>query len=184
MTNKHQLVHHFLEHAAAAQPDKTAVIHDGARYTYADIDRWAGQFASWLIGQGVKKGDRVLVLLFNGVEYVVSYYGAMKAGAIPVSLSTGITAEGLRPIIDELEPAACVTSKRFEDVFIQCGPACAGIKNILVKSPEKSWPGGFRPFHGTMSWAGAKSAPCVWMLRPLTLRASSTLPVRPERPKA
>jgi len=146
--NKHQLVHHFLEHAAAADPGKTAVIHDGARYTYGDLDRWAAQFASWLIGQGVKKGDRVLILLFNGIEYVASYYGAMKAGAIPVSLSTGITAEGLRPIIDELEPAACVTSKRFEDVFIQCGPACAGIKNILVKSPEKSWPGGI----SAVSW--------------------------------
>ncbi|HOO71602.1 MAG TPA: class I adenylate-forming enzyme family protein [Spirochaetota bacterium] len=140
--HRHSLVHHFLEAGARSFPGKPAIVHDGASYTYEEINRMADRFAAWLAGRGVQKGDRVLILLFNGAEYVVSYYGAMKAGAIPVSLSTGTTEEGLRPILAELEAAVCVTSKRFEDVFVGCDLAGAGVRSVLVKDPDKQWPAG------------------------------------------
>lgn len=135
------LVHQFLEHSAEAYPGKVAVIADDFRPTYKEINLWADQFAAWLINTGVSHGDRIVIVLMNSIEYIVSYYGAMKAGAVPVALSTGITADGLVPILQELEPFAMVTSQRFEKVVNEAMLSFNGIQQLLIKDPQENWNG-------------------------------------------
>ena len=91
------LIHHFLEKSAAQFPDKVALIHEQTRATYGQINADADSLASFLVGRGVQKGDRVVILLENGYEYVVAYYGILKAGAVVVPLSTGTKPAGLNP---------------------------------------------------------------------------------------
>ena len=66
-----------------------AVLSDflGARLTYAQIGAKADRFAATLIGWGLVKGDRVGLYLPNVPDYLVAYYGALKAGAIIVNMS-------------------------------------------------------------------------------------------------
>ena len=135
------LVHHLLEKSAERYPDKVAVIADDSRLTYHEVNARARQLASWLIDQGICRGDRVVILLMNSPEYIVSYYGSMMAGAVPVALSTGITAEGLVPILDELEPFICITSKRFEPVFKGIDFSAHHVKRLIVHDPVEAWPG-------------------------------------------
>ncbi len=97
------LVHHFLERSARLYPDKVALIHGKVRATYSEINDRADNLASHLISGGVQKGDRIALLMENCLEYVVSYYGIMKAGAIAVPLNSDLKPEGLRYAISDLE---------------------------------------------------------------------------------
>ena len=93
------LIHHFLETSAKAYPDKTALIHEDVRVTYDRINGMANQLARWLIDRGIKHGDRVALILENSLEYVVSYYGTLKAGAVAAPLSSDIKPNGLRHLL-------------------------------------------------------------------------------------
>ena len=59
----------------------------GARLTYAQIGAKAEQFAATLLSWGMAKGDRIGLYLPNVPDYLVAYYGALKAGAIIVNMS-------------------------------------------------------------------------------------------------
>ena len=108
------LVHHFLESGAKRFPDKTALIHGDVRATYGEINNYSNQLCLWLVDQGVSRGDRVVLLLKNSLEYVVSYYAILKAGGVAVPLSTDIKPDGLNPLLAGLNPSAIITSGKFE----------------------------------------------------------------------
>jgi long-chain acyl-CoA synthetase len=59
----------------------------GARLTYAQVGDMAARFAAALSGWGVAKGDRIGLYLPNVPDYLIAYYGALKAGAIVVNMS-------------------------------------------------------------------------------------------------
>jgi len=66
------LIHDFLAKSAARRPDKTALICEGQRVTYAQIEAASNRLANALVGRGLKRGDRVALYLPNNFEAVVS----------------------------------------------------------------------------------------------------------------
>jgi len=74
-------LHHFLEEAASKYPDNIATIFVGAKKTYREINELADRMATALANLGVKKGDVVALLLPNSPQFVIAFYGALKAGA-------------------------------------------------------------------------------------------------------
>lgn len=131
---KNVLVHHFLENSAQRFPDKIALIHGDVRATYEEINTKANAVAHWLVGQGVCTGDRAALLLENSLEYVVSYYGTLKAGAVAVPMSTDIKPGGLSNLLSELEPVAIISSKKFEKLFI---PLVTSAPNLQATANEQ-----------------------------------------------
>jgi long-chain acyl-CoA synthetase len=77
----------LLEQAAARYPDRVACRYYAQELTYCELLAQARKFKGVLIGQGVKPGDRVAVLLPNLPEYLVALFGGWMAGAIVVALS-------------------------------------------------------------------------------------------------
>ncbi|GED69449.1 long-chain-fatty-acid--CoA ligase [Brevibacillus reuszeri] len=75
---------YFLEESAATYPDSTAIYFMGKRITYRELLLLSYSFANALIKRGVKKGDRVAIMLPNTPQTVISYYGALFAGATVV----------------------------------------------------------------------------------------------------
>lgn len=76
-----------LVEAAAAFGDRPALVQDGARTSFAALERLSARFASALAGHGVGAGDRVGVLLPNVPAFIGAYYGALRIGAIVVPLN-------------------------------------------------------------------------------------------------
>jgi len=127
----HQLIHHFLEHSAERYPDKIALIHEDTRATYAEINTQANHLAQHLVDSNVKPGDRVVILLENSLDYVVSYYGTLKAGAVAVPLSTDLKPDNLNSLLAELEPAALITKNRFDRILKASDQSL--IKNLKLR---------------------------------------------------
>jgi acyl-CoA synthetase (AMP-forming)/AMP-acid ligase II len=80
-----------LRRAAEAWPEKTAMITPetgGQEYTYRQLEEQSSILGASLVGLGVKTGDRVGLWLKNSREYILSFYGILKAGAVVVPIST------------------------------------------------------------------------------------------------
>jgi long-chain acyl-CoA synthetase len=76
-----------LERWAAAKPSHPAVLFEGRRIGYGELDAAASRLAHALRAHGVAAGDRVALFLPNIPEYLVAYYAAQKIGAITVSIN-------------------------------------------------------------------------------------------------
>lgn len=75
------LVHDFLINSAARLPDKVALVCDGKRLTYRDLDQMTNRLAHALVEHGIRRGDRVAIFAPNSVEAVVGIFAVLKAGA-------------------------------------------------------------------------------------------------------
>ena len=80
-------VHGLLEETAHAHAQKTALVFGSQELCYAKLDEVANQFANTLLKLGVRKGDRVALYLTNGVAFVVSFFGVLKAGRVVSAIS-------------------------------------------------------------------------------------------------
>ena len=67
--------------------DKTALIFYGRKISYRELRDQADRFATALSDLGVKKGERVALLLLNSPQFIIAYFGALKAGATLTPIS-------------------------------------------------------------------------------------------------
>ncbi|MCC6780802.1 MAG: acyl--CoA ligase [Hyphomicrobiales bacterium] len=103
---------YFFDGARARVPDKVAIIdlHGGRERcsTYRDLDRRMNAVATMLVRLGVRAGQRVAMLIGNRTEFVEFFFGAMRAGAIPLPLNIRLAAETLTRIVVGAECALVV----------------------------------------------------------------------------
>src|SRR4030066_701623 len=67
--------------------DRTAIIFYGKKISYRELRDQVDRFATALHDLGVKKGDRVALLLLNSPQFIIAYFGALKAGATLTAIS-------------------------------------------------------------------------------------------------
>jgi long-chain acyl-CoA synthetase len=77
-------LHHFLEESARLWPDRPALIYGGRSLSYKFVAAEARRWAGIVRDLGVRKGDRLLILLPNVPQAVIGLYGALMAGAVAV----------------------------------------------------------------------------------------------------
>ena len=94
-----------LESAAASFPGREAIVFDGRRWTYAEIEEQANQVANGLLRAGIRQGDHVALVCPNRPEFVTSYFGILKVGAVVVCVSALLKA---REIAYQLEHSDAV----------------------------------------------------------------------------
>lgn len=107
------LVQAILEQSAREHPDKPAAWHNGVWKTYGELNRQADQVAVFLVELGVKPGDRVAILLENSFDYITAHFGALKAGAVEVSLNTELAADGLKQLLVDCEAQVLIAANKF-----------------------------------------------------------------------
>ncbi len=83
---------------AARRAGATALVYLGTRYTYGRLREWAARFAGGLARLGVEPGDRVLLYLPGGPQWVVAWLGTLEAGAIAVPITPIYAAPEVRQI--------------------------------------------------------------------------------------
>ncbi len=74
----------FLETAANWTPNHIATIFYGSKLTYGQLNKLVNQFGHALHGLGVKKGDRVMIILPNTPQMIIAYYATLKIGGVVV----------------------------------------------------------------------------------------------------
>ena len=77
----------ILRESARRDPNRVAIILDSFKFTYAQLDTLSNQVASSLRAAGLKKGDRVGLMLPNVPQFPIAYFAILKAGAIAVPMN-------------------------------------------------------------------------------------------------
>ena len=67
--------------------DKTAIVFYGRKMSYKELREHVDRFAAALHDMGVKKGDKIALLLLNSPQFIIAYMGALKAGATLTAIS-------------------------------------------------------------------------------------------------
>jgi len=80
-------LHQLLVDSALKQPGGAAIIFEGRVINYRELNELTDRFANALEDLGVRKGDKVALLLPNLPQFIIAYYGALKAGAAVTPLN-------------------------------------------------------------------------------------------------
>ncbi|NQU14089.1 MAG: long-chain-fatty-acid--CoA ligase [Desulfobacteraceae bacterium] len=105
---------YLLKRAAFKHPDKEAIVSEEGRWTYAQWEANANKRAQALARHGVKKGDHVATIFFNGNEVLETYLALMKLGAVIVPLNVRLAPGELQYIIEHSEASSLILSHEFE----------------------------------------------------------------------
>ncbi|MBM7173525.1 amino acid adenylation domain-containing protein, partial [Streptomyces sp. G44] len=119
-------MHELFEEQAARTPDATALVHEGERLTYGELDARAARSAGLLTARGVRRGDTVGVYLERSAELVVAVLGTLKAGAGYVLLDPGFPAGRLRGMARDAGIAAVLARRGAEP-----GPSRSGAVPVV-----------------------------------------------------
>jgi crotonobetaine/carnitine-CoA ligase len=111
---------HILALRAKEGPDKRLLwtAESGWR-TYDEIDRSATRIASGFRRSGIHPGERVMILLDNCEEYVLSWFGATRAGLVEVPTNTDYFGSFLAHSFRTTTPAAAVVGSRFVERLVE-----------------------------------------------------------------
>ena len=77
----------ILRESARSRPDRVALISGAARVTYGELDAASDRFAAGLAQRGLVAGDAVALQLPNLPQFVVAYFGILKAGCVAVPVN-------------------------------------------------------------------------------------------------
>ncbi len=103
----------YVRDAARERPDRPALLFKGAVVTNAELESASTAFAAALASLGVRKGDRVALLLPNCPQFVIAELGAWKAGAVVAPLNPIYTDRELTEALARSQPETIVTLTRF-----------------------------------------------------------------------
>lgn len=78
-------VHQFMEESARKYPESTALIFKGRRISYKQLNELTDAIAAGLAANGFKKGDRAVIYMPNTPQFVITYFGILKAGGIVIA---------------------------------------------------------------------------------------------------
>jgi long-chain acyl-CoA synthetase len=103
----------YIADAAREHPDLVALLFKGLRITYGELEKLSDAFAVALADLGVKKGDRVALLLPNCPQFIIAELGAWKAGATVLPLNPIYTESELQTPLANCTPEIIVTLTPF-----------------------------------------------------------------------
>src|SRR5690606_31520803 len=125
-------LHDYLIASAARLPDKIALVHQGQRLSYAELEARSNALANALVRRGIARGDRVLVFAENGVEAVVAFFGVLKANAV-VSIVNPLTkADKLSYLLNDCRASALIADAHLAKVFTEAVKETQHLKTVLV----------------------------------------------------
>jgi len=134
----------FLWRNAQWYPQKTAVRFKKRKLTWSALNRRANKLSHSLLKAGISKGDRIVLLSRNRLEYPELLFGILKSGGIAVPLSTLLSKESMLRQLRHARPSAIIAEKAFAEIL---GNASAKEKNIskvsriLLSGHKDGWIG-------------------------------------------
>ncbi len=108
--------------------------------TWRDFDRRANRFANLLLSRGVKRGDKVAILLMNCLEWLPVYFGILKAGAIVVPMNYRYASDEIKYCVDLSDTRILVFGPEFVSRVDVILPQLDGITDFFYVGNEEDTP--------------------------------------------
>jgi acetyl-CoA synthetase len=123
------------------------------RHTFYDLMRLSNQFANLLLKMGIKKGDRVLLMLPRIPEWYVAMIGMIKLGVIPMPTSVLVTPEDIKFRVNQSEGVLAITTLDHVTKVAEVQHECPSLKHFIVVGGRCD---GWIEYEGAMNSASPK----------------------------
>ncbi|HEY0182279.1 MAG TPA: AMP-binding protein, partial [Rhodopila sp.] len=105
--------------------------------TYSDLADQTARFAGALLHAGIGRERRVVLLLLDTIDFPIAFWGAMRAGVVPVPINTLLTPETVAYILaDSRADAVVISAPLIEN--LSAAIRAAGVRRIIVSQPDGS----------------------------------------------
>jgi long-chain acyl-CoA synthetase len=147
----------ILRESAMKSPDKPVTLLDGNPMSYAELDQASDRVAANLQSLGVNPGDTVGIQLPNIPQFLMAYFGVLKAGAVAVPMNVLLKAPEVAFYLGDSGAKVLITFAGFLDDAAK-GAAEAGVKDVFAvgvdDSNEKA-----KPFEQLLATASGTESP-------------------------
>jgi long-chain acyl-CoA synthetase len=120
-----------LAETASEVPGKAALVFGGQKLTYEELEEASNGVAMALVELGVQKGDHVAILLSHSPQWVINYFGVVKAGGVVVLLSTTLKAPELDALLRDSDARVLITEKAFSNALSPVLPGLHLLRRVL-----------------------------------------------------
>jgi amino acid adenylation domain-containing protein len=122
----------FLRGSEQRYPGKLAIVAGERRVTYGELGRAAARLALDLRRRGISRGDRVVILLDNSPETVISLFGVLRAGAVFSIVNPGTKLDKLAYILNNCGARALITEPRLLGMASEAAKSAPSVAFTLV----------------------------------------------------
>ena len=129
----------YLTTLARDHADRAALLFKGTTVSYGQLDAESTAFAAALANLGVRKGDRVALLLPNCPQFLIAEFGAWKAGAVVVGVNPTYSERELEQMLDAMRAKTIVTLTPFYE-RVKRVQGRAGLSQVIATSIKEYLP--------------------------------------------
>ena len=145
---------------ARYRPNHTAVVFEGQRYTHTEFNARINRLSNALRTLGLRRGDKIAVVLDNSIELLEIYQAVAKTGLVVVPLSPLLRGDGLVTLVNDADSAAVITMQSMVEHFeaVRDRIDVAPDRYIVTDSREAA---GYRNYHDLTAAASDAEPPWV-----------------------
>ena len=129
--NKYQSIRDLFDEAVAGFGERPAYYCMGREITFSELERMSRAFGAWLQAQGLRKGDRVALMMPNVLQYPVALFGVLRAGLVVVNVNPLYTPRELEHQLNDSGAKAIVILENFAHTLEQV-IARTQVKQVVV----------------------------------------------------
>jgi len=158
---------HNLAISALRYPDKPAMVFLGSTMSYAELARQAETLAAWLCSQGVRPGDRVVLLMQNSPQWVIAHFAVLRANAVVVPVNPMNRAQELQHHIKDPQAKCAIVAADLAGELLRANaqlPPDERLQHVLVTHYTDAMAGaGAEPQVDWLQSQGVPTAWCGWL---------------------
>jgi long-chain acyl-CoA synthetase len=132
-------IFHFLEESARKYPNQPCTIFKGGVISFREMDAITDKLAAGLAGLGVRKGDRVGIFIPNTPQFVMVYFGILKAGAVVAAIDSRYTAPEIEYQANDAGIETVFVMSNFYKTLKSAQPKTK-IKTLIVTNIKETLP--------------------------------------------
>ncbi len=123
---------HFLDAPAALHPERIAIVGEPREVTYGELAVLANRAGNALRAQGVSRGDRVLIVLPDSAEFIATFFGAAKIGAVAVPVNPFARSSDYIHYLENSEPKAAIVHSESLAEFLPASSVLPQVPIVVV----------------------------------------------------
>ena len=121
----------FLIIVTAICPDKEAIVFEGKRYTFSQLNERVNRLGNALSKLSIQKGDRVAMMQVNTNQCVEAYFAAAKIGAIYVPFNFRARGNELVYMLNSYETNTLLVGERYTELVNSIKPELDSVKTFI-----------------------------------------------------
>ena len=121
----------ILHQGALNYPQKVAIVFGQKKVTYAQLDQKTDRVAYAFKKWGIKKGDRIAILLDNSIDFIFCYFGILKSAAIVVPINHMFKRDEIKYILEDSQARYLVTSAAYAEIAEELNVIVDSLQQVI-----------------------------------------------------